>query len=257
MTGHAASTPRISAFLLCAAVIAASPSIYAEAKANLEPFPTFEVAAIKPNRSGSSSSHTSFNNGRFSATNMTVKKMLEYEAYDIAEKQIEGGPAWFGSDRFDIEAKTDEDTSQRMRQLSSDERSELNRQLFQQLLADRFKLAVHWGTKQLQVYALVVGRNGSKLVPAKNADGNTGTSSGNGKLTATGITMDKLAQTLTSELSRELDRMILDQTGIAGSTIFLLRGLPQIVPGTLRMHRLTTVCPPGHPSSQPCRNSLV
>ena len=38
--------------------------------------------------------------------------------------------------------------------------------MLQALLADRFKLAIRRETKELQVYALVVGRNGSKLQKA-------------------------------------------------------------------------------------------
>ena len=177
----------------------------------------FEVAAIKPNKSGSSSSHSNMNDGRYSATNVTVKRILQYQAFDITAEQIEGGPAWLGTDHFDIEAKVDDATREKMSKLNREERSQLYHQVFQQLLASRFKLVVHWETRQLPVYALVIAKNGSRLERAKKGDGGTGTSSGDGKLTAKGITMDRLAQTLTGLLSGELDRMIVDQTGIAGA----------------------------------------
>lgn len=225
MTGRARSRLRISALLLCAAVLSIMASIHAGAHAVAaaaqaqEPsaqFPAFEVAAIKPNKSGDSGAHTSFNNARFSATNVTLKGLLHYEVYDIPERQIEGGPAWLGTDRFDIEAKMDDATFEKMRKLSDEEIRQINRQLFQQLLADRFRLVVHWETKQVPVYALVVAKNGPKLEHSKISDGSTSTSSGNGKVTGKGVTMDQLAQTLTSALSRELDRTVVDQTGIAG-----------------------------------------
>jgi uncharacterized protein (TIGR03435 family) len=43
--------------------------------------------------------------------------------------------------------------------------------LIQQLLKDRFHLAVHRATKDMQGYALVVARNGSKLQPNKGRSG--------------------------------------------------------------------------------------
>ena len=50
-----------------------------------------------------------------------------------------------------------------MEKLGPEERSQLKRQLIEQLLADRFKLAVHWETKELPVYALVADKGGAKL----------------------------------------------------------------------------------------------
>jgi uncharacterized protein (TIGR03435 family) len=226
MTGRAASRLQISVLLLCAAIIAALPSTHADAQAvapapsvqeTSTPSPAFEVAAIKPNKSGSSSSHSNIHDGRVSATNVTVKRILQCQAYDVAGEQIEGRPARLGTDHFDIEAKMDDATREKMNKLSRDDRSQYYHRLFQQLLADRFKLVVHWETKQLPVYALVIAKNGPRLEHAKNGDGGTGTSSSDGKLTAKGITMDKLAQTLTGLLSVELDRMVVNQTGIAGA----------------------------------------
>ena len=40
--------------------------------------PAFEVAAIKLNQSGSGSSHSDTNNGRFTATNVSLKNLMEY-----------------------------------------------------------------------------------------------------------------------------------------------------------------------------------
>ena len=225
MTGRAASRLQISVLLLCAAIIAALPSTHADAQAvapapsvqeTSTPSPAFEVAAIKPNKSGSSSSHSNIHEGRVSATNVTVKRILQYQADDVAGEQIEGGPAWLGTDHFDIEAKMDDATYAKMDKLDREESSKLNCQLFQQLLADRFKLAVHWEARELPVYALVIAKNGPKLEHSKVTDGSRSTSSGNGKLTVKGATADELAQTLTRVSSRELDRMVVNQTGLSG-----------------------------------------
>jgi hypothetical protein len=106
--------------------------------------PEFEVASIKLNKSGSGSSHSDFDHGRFSAMNEGIKGLIHYDAYDIAGPQIEGGPGWLALERFDIEAKVDDATVALMEKLGPEERGKLKRQLIEQLLAERFKLAVHW-----------------------------------------------------------------------------------------------------------------
>src|SRR5881296_2179847 len=69
--------------------------------------PSFEVVSVKPNNSGSGSSSTNTNQGRFLATNVTVKTLM-MQAYRLQDFQIIGGPNWISSDRFDIEAKPEE-----------------------------------------------------------------------------------------------------------------------------------------------------
>jgi len=110
----------------------------------------------------------------------------------------------------------DDTVANQMKALSRDQRRLLNQQMVQQLLADRFKLAVHRETKELPAYALVVAKSGPKLTATKDTGGGKGTSSGDGHLTATGLTMARLAQTLTQILSRELGRVVIDKTGIVG-----------------------------------------
>src|SRR5579872_1702623 len=71
--------------------------------------PEFEVASVKPNRSGSTNSN--FNRtagGGLNASNVTVR-MLVLFAYDLREQQLTGGPSWMDSDRYDIVAKPDRD----------------------------------------------------------------------------------------------------------------------------------------------------
>jgi uncharacterized protein (TIGR03435 family) len=189
--------------------------------------PEFEVASIKLNKSGSGSSHSDFDHGRFSATNEGIKGLLEYDAFDIAGPQIEGGPGWLALERFDIEAKADDATAALMEKLGPEDRGKLKRQLIAQLLAERFKLAVHWETKELPVYALVQAKGGSKLTPSTDPSGSSGTSSSRGHLKASGITMARLAETLTSILDREAGRVVVDRTGIEGRYDLALEWSPE------------------------------
>jgi uncharacterized protein (TIGR03435 family) len=180
------------------------------------PAPPFEVASIKVNKSGSGSSHSRFKDGRFSATNETVKMFIQYDAYGIPARQIVGGPAWVDSERFDVEAKADDQSTTQMAKLDQAARSAMERQMMQQLLADRFHLAVHWDTKEVPVYALVLAKGGPKFSATKDPEGHSGTSASGGRLKATAVTMTRLAETLTQLLSRELGRVVVDRTGLDG-----------------------------------------
>jgi len=240
MTGRAASRLRKSAALwFCLVGVAAIAAMNGAAQAALATpkasdataqSPAFEVASIKLNKSGSGSSHSDFDHGRFTAINVRVKSLIQYEAYGITGAQIAGGPGWLDSEAFDISAKVDDATAEQMKTLDRDKRRQLIRQLFQQLLAERFKLAVHWETKELPVYALVVAKSGPRLTKSKDADGGTSVSSGSGggtSMTARGVTMTRLAQTLTQSSSRDLGRIVIDKTGLEGTYDLALQWTPE------------------------------
>ena len=187
----------------------------------------FEVSAVKLNKSGSGSSGSSFKEGRFTATNIQLKNLMEYSAYGIPQPRILGGPKWLDSERFDIDAKMDSTAADRLKALSRDQRRTEMRAMFQQLLADRFKLAVHWETRELPVYVLVAAKKGPILQETRNPPGDTGTSSDDGKFSGKGLTLTEFAETLTQELSRELGRAVIDKTGIQGRYDITLKWTPE------------------------------
>jgi uncharacterized protein (TIGR03435 family) len=188
---------------------------------------TFEVSAIKLNKSGNSGSSSNMHDGRFTASNVTLKNVLQYQAYAVPESRILGGPKWLGSERFDIDAKMDSAAAEGLHALANDERRKQTRAMFQQMLADRFKLAAHWEMRDLPVYALVVTKKGPSFQRTKEPDGHTGTSSNNGQFNAHGLTMAQLADALTQELSKELGRPVIDKTGIQGRYDFALKWTPE------------------------------
>src|SRR5215831_19703069 len=68
---------------------------------------SFEVASVKPNKSGDMRSPSMIlPGGRFTATNNTVRALI-LNAYGISASPylLEGGPAWIDSERYDVEAK--------------------------------------------------------------------------------------------------------------------------------------------------------
>jgi uncharacterized protein (TIGR03435 family) len=90
-------------------------------------------------------------------------------------------------------------------------------------VTERFKLALHRTTKELPVYAIVVGKNGPKMVPAIQS-GPYGMKSrlGGGHFTAENQSMAGLA----GALSRLTGRRVFDRTGLSGGFRFVLEWTP-------------------------------
>lgn len=121
----------------------------------------FEAASVKPNRSGDAD--TSLRpqpGGRFSATNAPVALFITY-AYQLQPFQLQGGPGWIRSDRFDVTARLGGDSPV----LSGDGQATPLMLAMRTLLGDRFALVVHWETQDLPIYALVPARSDRKLGP--------------------------------------------------------------------------------------------
>jgi uncharacterized protein (TIGR03435 family) len=173
----------------------------------------FEVTSVKPNKSGNGSSRFNFRHGRLTATNVSLKSCI-YFAYRIKDYQI-SGPDWLNSERYDIAAKA-----------ASGVPDEQLMPMLQTLLRDRFKLRLHRQTKERPVYALVVGKGGSKLHEVEAGPGKD--NAGRGHLSAQKISMPRLAEIL----SRHMDRPVLDMTGVKGVFDLTLDYTPDDARGT-------------------------
>ena len=77
-------------------------------------------------------------------------------------------PPWVGSERYDIEAKAF--SSARQLSPSDGNTSKLVRDMFRQVLADRFHLVMRAENRTVPVYALVVARGGPKLKQSNPSD---------------------------------------------------------------------------------------
>jgi uncharacterized protein (TIGR03435 family) len=89
--------------------------------------------------------------GRFSARNATLQRLV-FEAWQIPYSRITGGPAWIGTEEYDIDAKPANPASPAQLRL-----------MLRALLIDRFKLAIRLEMKRRPVYTLVIGKNGPRL----------------------------------------------------------------------------------------------
>lgn len=168
----------------------------------------FEEASIKPGDPNALGGTTNSDPGRFSAVNVTLKRLIG-RAYDIEPYQIEGGPKWMDSDRFTIAAKLNDDDSAKSR--SREERGRLTRAALQSMLEERFHMSGHRESKVMPCLALVVARGGTKIHEVEPKGGGTW-SQNPGMLTAKGMSMPDMAARMASAVQRP----VVDQTGLKG-----------------------------------------
>ena len=120
--------------------------------------PSFEVASVKPNKSGDQKSASFVQpGGRYTATNVTLR-MLVRSAYGVHDTQIVGGPNWINTDRFDIAAKAADS-------MPSTAFRDQARLMLRPLLTERFKLVLHRETREIPVYGLVLARGDRTFGP--------------------------------------------------------------------------------------------
>lgn len=189
---------------------------------------TFEVATIEPGREENRRMVQFVPGGGLRVSGATLKFLLAL-AYDIREFQISGGPPWINSDRFDIAAKSEHggsesapDDPQRMTDAQMKPSLELVRQKLQALLADRFQLTLHHETKEEPTYALVIGKDGSKLQESQSTQNARHMVMGRGELYGDGAPFEMLV----SNLSSQLGRPVIDRTGLTGHYDFKLQWAP-------------------------------
>ena len=118
----------------------------------------FEVASVKAGDPASPGSSSRTTPAGIEFRNATLKTLVR-GAYGLNEYQLEGGPKWMDSARFNIDAK-----------LPAGAPRDQMPMMMRALLADRFKLAFHRETKQLKEYALVVAKGGAKLAASSEDD---------------------------------------------------------------------------------------
>lgn len=173
---------------------------------------TFEVASVKPNKSGGGAfAINPARGGRFTATNVTLQILMK-TAYDVQDFQITAGPGWLTSDRFDVEAKSQGDPG-----------FDQIRPLLRALIADRFRLKLHMGTKAVPGYVLLVGRNGPKLRQNTGAPGPQG-SGGRGRIMDQKVSMPTFA----NQLAAQLRQPVADRTGLREDYDFKLEWSPEL-----------------------------
>ena len=178
--------------------------------------PSFEVVSIKPSKAWHQPiiSPVSYS---VSATALT----LIYDAYGpLLPGAVSGWTGWSTSEMFSVDAKVDGKSAAALQKLPPKERARQRQLMLQSLLADRFNLKVHHGTKVFPVYELVVAKGGSKMKKSQAAETNTNST---GRLKAKGMPMADLALLLTMMVNR----FVIDKTGLPGTYDFDLHWMPE------------------------------
>jgi uncharacterized protein (TIGR03435 family) len=168
--------------------------------------PVFEVASIRavaPNHD--TMSFPTFPATQFSVENMSLRLLIAV-AYGMSDNRITGQADLLDSAYFTVKAKPEGDTPLTAKQYQP---------LLQQLLQQRFKLAVHHETKDIPGYALVVAKSGAKLTPAKEKDTDAMAYILEDGLRSVSIS----TKTLAALLTRPLGQPVMDKTGITGNYI--------------------------------------
>ena len=192
--------------------------------------------------------------GLLSATNWRLTQYMIF-AYKLTPNQLQAVqsqlPKWADTDRYDIQAR-----------VSGNPTKDQFRLMMQALLADRFKLAIHYEIRQVPVLALVLdkpGKLGPQIQPHPNdapcstappppgsAPGPPPTVAGGFpepcgavdgwpsqnppgriRLGARDLTMEMLATSIDNPAAG-IDRPVLDKTGLTGKYDFIMEFTPQI-----------------------------
>jgi uncharacterized protein (TIGR03435 family) len=233
------------------------------------PTPAFEVASIKPCAGGEGGGARGGRVGagegqgpspdRLSLSCRPVRTMirLAYVDFENARRSfplpnipIEGGPAWLDSERYEVIAKAEGTPGQDM----------MRGPMLRVLLEDRLKLKVHRESREVPAYLLVAGKSGPKLRPSEEGscvafeafDPSKAAPPGAEKFIpicssrmirrtplmvtweVRGGTLDDVAHAL----GIDLDRIVINKTGIAGKFDFRMEFAPD--EGTAGLNRLRT-----------------
>lgn len=214
--------------------------------------------------------------GRLSAR-MRVWDYISF-AYKLSEAErhalIGELPKSVTTDFYEIEARAEGNPTKDQMRL-----------MMQSLLADRFKLATHFETREAPVFVLTLvkpGQTGPKLIPHSEGSpcpesfstlaqqggdvfpqscedtGRLQGSDGVRQVGSRNITLPLLAQTIWFEgnLAGEVDRPVVDETGLEGKFDFVIQFTPGSNDRMTRPGPPNPDAPPPDPSGTPFQNAL-
>lgn len=183
----------------------------------VEADPGWEVAVIKPHDPAVSRDNIAIRGRHFVIENKSVRDLVAV-AYGLQAQQVQGGPEWFTSDKYDVDGTPDVEGQPNRRQMQA---------MVQKLLADRFGLVFHRDKKEMSVYVITLPETGHKMT--QNLGNPNGLPSQNGSHDASGR-VDRYRNVSMADfafiLQMMLSKPVLDQTGLSGRFDFVLKWTP-------------------------------
>lgn len=200
------------AMLLCAPLVAQEP--------------TFDVVSIRPSAPDDWNMSMTLHDGVLTS-NLFLKSLIT-SAYGVREGQIYGLPEWAESARYNVHAKVLDADPKRFNNMTKEQR----RDLMASLLTERFHLRAHKETRILPRYELQLEKDGPKFAASHNDPAVSGIAPKveyrEGSLRATSVFMLMLV----SCVEENVDRPVVDLTGLTGRYDFTLRWTPEDKPTT-------------------------
>ncbi len=201
---------KLSALVLAACLFFQTPA----------PRLTFDVISIhpsNPNAVGGMIKPIPGDHG-YTARNFPVRLMIAL-MYKIPLRQVEGGPGWLDTQRFDVEARAD----------SPHSLDDLHT-MYQNLLVDRFGLRFHHEVREGNIYALTIDPSGLKLKPNTTPENDKIPVKGPpAHITATRMPMVYMTWWLSQILQND-GRPVVDETGLKANYDFTLSYRPILPP---------------------------
>ena len=210
---------------LLLAALAAGIGIVRTLHAQQPDLPHFDVVSIKRNRSGEQGGKNGLDPGMYSGINVTVRRIIALAYQPMPDGQIDEGPAWIRTERYDVQARF----------TGTPSRPQLQ-QMLRAMLADRFKLKTHAESRPTPVFALTVLKSGSlgsslqrSTLDCSNPAQRPAPSAGvpscavqytDGLIRGRGVTLDQIAAELTA------GRTVVNRTGLDGFYDVDLRWTP-------------------------------
>jgi uncharacterized protein (TIGR03435 family) len=203
--------------------------------------PNFEVATVKPSTPNKPGKGFAFRGGHFVTFNTNMNDLVAF-AYGFHSKQIIDGPAWFGTDLYDIEAKPNAEGQPSHKQMQT---------MVQKLLADRCKLTFHHDKRGLSVYVISLASGGPKMTKSTGDPHDPGAFlfRNLGDLIVRNQTMADFATGMQSVV---MDKPVVDQTGLTDKYDFQLKWTPDESQfGQFRGTGAVVPPPPENPKAPP------
>jgi bla regulator protein blaR1 len=198
----------------------------------------YQQVSVTPGETGNGIIQTRilFKPDSLMAKNQTLQELMKL-AYGVQASQISGGPDWLTTARFNVEAKLDESTVAELKKLSPEQQKMERDLMFQNLLADQFKVALHRESRLLPGYALVIAKNGPKVQASKPGDtypngikGADGLPAGPHKFNfgPEGVIVQALPMSfVANNLAIHLGEPVVDRTGLTGDYDFTMQFSPR------------------------------